>query len=200
MACLLLQLPKPRRLAGWALEPLEERWAHTSLCQPLLPPRTKWGQTQRPGGAGEKGWAESRAGQGRRVGWVDGLTSKSRLHLSPTQVGGQQAHPPPAPPRSGRMRILRPSQAATEAFCVGPVSAQPTPSAPISNSRRGRNRAGNRPLTATWGPCQGSLPFAPLGLPPHCPLHGNQGWGGGAKLLKGQRRTLGHGAQGGGWA
>ena len=63
------------------------------------------------------------------------------------------------------------------------------PSLPPSGTRRrGRNRAGNRPLTATWGPCQVSLPLALLGLPPHRPLQGNQGLRRGrGKALKGTR-------------
>lgn len=76
-----------------------------------------------------------------------------------------------------------------------PLCRPPLP--PSGTSRRGRNWAGNRLLTATWGPCQDSLPLAPLGLAPHRPLQGNQGWGRG-KALKGTRtrtwaRTPGRG-------
>lgn len=87
---------------------------------------------------------------------------------SPTQVGGSRAHPP---------------KLTEQAFCVCPSpSGSLTPS---GTSRRGSKGAGSRPLTAPWGLGQVSLPLAPLGQPLHCPLQGNQGWGG--KALKGAR-------------
>lgn len=119
--------------------------------------------------------------QGLRVGGLAAESCPAPLPSPSSQVGAQCTTPPPThaheePPKGLCVQLSPPS----------PPAPLARPSLPPSGTRRGRNWAGNRPLTATWGPCQVSLPLAPSA----CPLTAlsketKDLGGGGGKALKG---------------